>query len=144
LALPLARLAEAAPEVSDWLAEDVRAFGELLYQLASGQESRETGGAIASGNPAFDVLVSRCFASYAGATQGYVCLADEGLRHDLQKALDHEARRQSGPRWVARLRRLTRAFARRGRIAIVGATFLPALAHGLTQAAGAAGKAHGG
>jgi hypothetical protein len=121
LDLPLARLAEAPPATGEWLAEDVRAFGDLLAQLATGVGPGAGGdagdGALRSGNPAFDTLVARCRRSYPGDGAGYVCLADEGLRFDLQRALDVQEGRAGHrsswsalrgrlgplPRWLPRL-----------------------------------------
>jgi hypothetical protein len=96
LDLPLTRLAEAPPVVGRWLADDVRAFGEVLYELATGREARPGGDTDGTANPAFDVLVRRCLQSAPGAAAGYVCLADEGLRYDLQRALDASANPTTG------------------------------------------------
>jgi serine/threonine protein kinase len=110
LTLPLSRLAEAPPESAVWLAEDVRAFGELLYQVATGHQlapDQRSNGVSATGNPAFDTLVWRCFESAVDPARGYVCLADEGLRVDLQRAVDAAASQRS---WPARLQQRLMGF----------------------------------
>jgi hypothetical protein len=94
LAGPLPEIA-ADPRAADALAGDVRGFGELLYELSSGRESAATPGVSTTGNVAFDALMLQCLSSAPDARGSYVCLADEALWRDVQKALDAEARRPS-------------------------------------------------
>jgi hypothetical protein len=92
------RLPEIAsdPSAAETLAEDVRGFGELLFELVSGKESASTIGSSTTSNVAFDALVLRCQSSAPDVRNSYVCLADEALWWDVQKALDLEARLSSG------------------------------------------------
>ena len=113
LPLPLARLGELPPDAWQWLAQDVRDFGDLLAQLATGREGFSRDRPLGTGNPAFDTLVARCLRSFPEVSEGYTCLADEGLRFDLPRALDVQDAPPSGP--LARsLTRLTRLWASRG------------------------------
>ena len=97
LPLPLARLGELPPDAWQWLAQDVRDFGDLLAQLATGREGFPRDRPLGTGNPAFDTLVARCLRSFPEVSEGYTCLADEGLRFDLQRALDVQDAPPSGP-----------------------------------------------
>jgi serine/threonine protein kinase len=79
---------DSAREIGDDrspLADDVRAFGELLLLLSSGQV--DTGPTPAARTP-FDTLVRRCWSATAGAAarDGYTSLADAHFWADLQTA----------------------------------------------------------
>jgi hypothetical protein len=73
------------------LAGDVRGFGELLYQAATGRESAD-GPRLSTGNATFDALVLKCLSSTPEVDDSYVCLADQALWRDLHKAIDTECR----------------------------------------------------
>jgi serine/threonine protein kinase len=87
-------------ESASALAGDVRGFGELLYQSATGSElpHRPT---LSTGNPAFDAVVLKCLSSTPDIDDSYVCLADEALWRDMQKAIDAESAspRRSASLW---------------------------------------------
>jgi serine/threonine protein kinase len=72
------------------LATDVRGFGELLYQAATGRESVDQP-PLPTGNPTFDALVVKCMSSTPEVDDSYVCLADQALWRDLQRAIEAEA-----------------------------------------------------
>ena len=108
LPLPLSRLGELPPDDWQQLAQDVRDFGDLLAQLATGQEGFPATASSAAAT-AFDTLVDRCLRSFPEVSEGYICLADEGLRFDLQRALDVQDAPPARP-----LARLARLWARRG------------------------------
>jgi serine/threonine protein kinase len=80
-------LALASRETRQHLVDDVNGFGELLYMLATGREPPSEGEPNPeTGNPAFDTLVRNCLTSEPEGP-GYVCLADNGLWRDLERAL---------------------------------------------------------
>jgi serine/threonine protein kinase len=100
LEIPLEEFGTAPRAVAQQLAEDVHGFGELLFVLATGREPpTDQLPDPRSGNPQFDALVVKCLTSEAHGP-GYVCLADNGLWHDLEKALATEKRRKQGDRPV--------------------------------------------
>jgi serine/threonine protein kinase len=79
-------------ESASALAGDVRGFGELLYQSATGSELPDRA-KLSTGNPAFDAVVLKCLSSTPDIDDSYVCLADEALWRDMQKAIDAESAR---------------------------------------------------
>jgi hypothetical protein len=83
-------------ESASALAGDVRGFGELLYQAATGRKSEDQP-RLATGNAIFDALVLKCLSSTPDVDDSYLCLADQALWRDLQKALDAEARDRVPP-----------------------------------------------
>jgi hypothetical protein len=105
--------ASAPRDIAESLVGDVRGFGELLFDLATGHDPPTQGAPNPNtGNAAFDALVARCLMSTADGP-GYVSLADAALWRDLEAALAVERAR---PPVEARRSRATR-FA----IAVVGA-----------------------
>lgn len=95
-------LADALPEVvadresASALAGDVRGFGELLYQAATGHESADQP-TLLTGNRSFDALVLKCLSSTPEVDDSFVCLADPALWRELQKAIELESRRRRKP-----------------------------------------------
>jgi hypothetical protein len=83
-------------ESASALAGDVRGFGELLYQAATGRKSADQP-RLATGNAIFDALVLKCLSSTPDVEDSYLCLADQALWRDLQKALDAETRDRVPP-----------------------------------------------
>jgi serine/threonine protein kinase len=85
--------ASAPPAVAESLVGDVRGFGELLFDLATGHDPPTQGVPNPNtGNAAFDVLVEKCLTSMADGP-GYVSLADAELWRDLDAALALERAR---------------------------------------------------
>jgi hypothetical protein len=94
LDIPLEDFASAPREVAELLLEDVHGFGELLFVLATGREPpTDISPDPHTGNAAFDRLVIKCLTAEAEVPDHYVCLADYGLWHDLEHALDVEKTR---------------------------------------------------
>lgn len=91
-------LAAASRDVAQRLVNDVNGFGELLYILATGREPPAEGEpTLETGNPLFDTLVLNCLTSEVENSR-YVCMADNALWRDLEKALAFEhARRRPHP-----------------------------------------------
>jgi serine/threonine protein kinase len=86
----LDELATAPREIAQRLVEDVRGFGELLYNIATGNEPPVDGTPDPrTANTAFNMLVERCMTSEVDGP-GYLCLADNGLWHDVETALEVE------------------------------------------------------
>ncbi len=80
----------APREVAESLVGDVRGFGELLFDVATGRDPPAQGPPNPnSGNAAFDALVEKCLTSVAGGP-GYTSVADAGLWLDMAAALDRE------------------------------------------------------
>jgi hypothetical protein len=76
------------------LIDDVNSFGELLYNLATGQEPPAQGEPNpGTGNTVFDALVMNCISSEVAAG-GYTSLADNALWRDLRKAQTFESQRK--------------------------------------------------
>jgi serine/threonine protein kinase len=97
LDFPLDELGTASSQVERDLVQDVHGFGELLFIVATGREPpTDAVPDPQTGNRDFDALVRTCLTSEA-AGPGYVCLADNGLWHDLEKALATEKRRKVSP-----------------------------------------------
>jgi serine/threonine protein kinase len=90
--------ASAPPEIAESLVGDVRGFGELLFDLATGHDPPTQGVPnLHTGNTTFDGLVEKCLTSSADGP-GYVSLADAVLWRDLEAALALERARQAeGP-----------------------------------------------
>jgi hypothetical protein len=103
LELDLDDLANAPRTIAHLLVADVNGFGELLYSVATGREPPDEGTPDPeTGNPAFDALVVSCLTSNV-ASNGYVCMADNRLWRDLEKALAFERTRRRPPpgaRWL--------------------------------------------
>jgi hypothetical protein len=77
----------APPEIAESLVGDVRGFGELLFDVATGHDPPGQGAPNPhTGNRAFDALVEKCLTSMADGP-GYVSLADTALWLDLEAAL---------------------------------------------------------
>jgi serine/threonine protein kinase len=90
LDFPLSEFASAPPEITERLVADVRGFGELLFNLATGRDPPTNDAPNPrTGNAVFDLLVETCLTSQADGP-GYSCLADDGLWRDLKKALTVE------------------------------------------------------
>jgi hypothetical protein len=89
-------VAAAEPATAAAMAADVRGFGELLHEVATGREADSGAASLHSGNAAFDALVHRCL-----LPNTYVCLADEALWRDFDKALAAESvlRQRRGLAW---------------------------------------------
>src|SRR5207302_2746195 len=84
----------APPEIAKRLVEDVNGFGELLFILATGREPpTDISPDPQTGNPDYDSLVVKCLISEPEPDVGYVCLADNLLWQDLEKALATERAR---------------------------------------------------
>jgi serine/threonine protein kinase len=80
------QFASAPPAVAESLVGDVRGFGELLFNLATGHDPPTQGvPSPQTGNAAFDFLVEKCLTSMADGP-GYVSLADTVLWADLEAA----------------------------------------------------------
>jgi serine/threonine protein kinase len=112
--------ASAPREIAESLVGDVRGFGELLYDLATGHDlplndvpNPHTG------NTAFDALVEKCLTSTTDGSR-YVSLADALLWRDLEAALALERTRTQAARPQPKPPRYA---TRRGRrfLAVVGA-----------------------
>lgn len=87
LDIPLEDLASAPTEIAECLVADVRGFGELLFDLATGRDPPTDGVPNPrTGNSTFDSLVEQCLTSQV-AGSGYTCLADDVLWRDLEQAL---------------------------------------------------------
>ena len=85
--------ASAPPAVAESLVGDVRGFGELLFDVATGHDPPTQGAPNPhTGNAAFDALVEKCLTSVADGP-GYVSLADAELWRDLNAALALERAR---------------------------------------------------
>lgn len=83
-------LAAAPRDAAQRLVNDVNGFGELLYILATGREPPAEGEpTLETGNPLFDTLVTTCLTAEVG-NSSYVCMADNGLWRDIEKALAFE------------------------------------------------------
>jgi hypothetical protein len=90
LDIPFSEFASAPPEITERLVADVRGFGELLFNLATGRDPpTDHAPNPRTGNAIFDLLVETCLTSQADGP-GYSCLADDGLWRDLKKALTVE------------------------------------------------------
>jgi serine/threonine protein kinase len=110
--------ASAPREIAESLVGDVRGFGELLFNLATGYDPPTLGVPNPhTGNTAFDSLVEKCLVSMADGP-GYVSLADEVLWAHLEAALELE-RGRSRPE--AEERKPPRYVIGRGYLAVVGA-----------------------
>jgi hypothetical protein len=95
LDVALEDIATAPRQVAQRLIDDVHGFGELLFVLATGADPPIDGvPQPRTHNPDFDALVVMCLTSEAHGP-GYVCLADNRLWHDLEKALATEKRLQA-------------------------------------------------
>jgi serine/threonine protein kinase len=96
LDIPLEDFASAPADVAERLVGDVRGFGELLFDLATGRDPPTTGVPNpGTGNAIFDALVEVCLTSQADGP-GYTCLADDVLWRDLEKAKAAEPQSRSG------------------------------------------------
>jgi hypothetical protein len=79
--------------VAESLVGDVRGFGELLFDLATGRDPPIQGAPNPhTRNTAFNELVEKCLTSMADGP-GYVSLADGDLWRDLNAALAFERAR---------------------------------------------------
>ena len=86
--------ASAPPAIAESLVGDVRGFGELLFDLATGHDPPNQGVPNPhTRNAAFNALVEKCLTSMADGP-GYVSLADADLWRDLNAALALERARQ--------------------------------------------------
>jgi hypothetical protein len=107
LDIPLEDFASAPADVAERLVADVRGFGELLFDLATGRDPPTEGAPNPrTGNSSFDSLVEHCLTSQPDG-HGYTCLADDGLWRDMEKAVEVEqATRSRAAKWDAGLLRL--------------------------------------
>lgn len=97
LEISQAEFASAPPAIAESLVGDVRGFGELLFDLATGHDPPAQGAPNPhTGNAVFDVLVEKCLTSVADGP-GYVSLADAVLWRDLDAALALERARPRSP-----------------------------------------------
>jgi serine/threonine protein kinase len=107
LDIRLEDFASAPADVAERLVADVRGFGELLFDLATGRDPPIDGEPNPrTGNPHFDSLVEHCLTSQPDG-RGYTCLADDVLWRDIEKAVEvEEATRQRAEKWESSLFRL--------------------------------------
>jgi serine/threonine protein kinase len=132
LDLQLDELASAPREIAQRLVEDVHGFGALLYNVATGNEPPlDVRPDPRTRNAAFNLLVERCLTSEVDGS-GYLCLADNGLWHDLETA--HDVERAGNSRWRPGWRILRHGFDRR-HLAVAGAVLFLGLATALAARA---------
>jgi hypothetical protein len=95
LETPLLELDTQSRELRQLLVDDVNAFGELLYNLATGREPPAEGEPTpGSGNRVFDAFVVKCLTSEINSA-GYISLADNALWRDLEQARNFDSRRRT-------------------------------------------------